>query len=202
VEEKPEARFLTARENAGQNWWEHQLPGIRTRFSLVRTIYWSPSGGMPLDLFSYVREGANAFVSGNFLGTMVLASAAVELVLNKDGRTRYESQLTRMGGWATLNNRNLRVAGVLGLPVISLLSDDETIEQDLPIRFVDRRNKVAHGDVASIIQSLSAEFVDYDPAAKAEAFDQLNKSQDFVLNWFNTSPDVRENRIRSHHWPG
>ncbi len=78
-----------------------------------------------------------------------------------------------------------------------LISAGEDIEARQPIRFVERRNKVAHGDIVEMIQSLS----DYDPHAEDEAYDQLIKAENYCVEWFNSAPDVQEFHIESHRWP-
>jgi hypothetical protein len=100
-------------------------------------------------------------------------------------------------GWATLNNPNLITADSLGLPVQSLCSAGEQIESTSRLLFVERRNKVAHGDVVHMLSTLS----DYDANAEDEALDQIQKAQRFVVDWFNTAPDVQKRHIANHRWP-
>jgi hypothetical protein len=89
------------------------------------------------------------------------------------------------------------VAQDLGLPVLALCSEGESLNREPALVFVQRRNKVAHGDVYPMLSTLS----DYDPKAEQEAFDQVLKSQRFIVDWFNTSPDVQDGLIQEHHWP-
>jgi hypothetical protein len=187
--------------NAGELWWgtffQKRAAQINRRFRLARIVYWGPSVKMPMDLFSYIREAALCFTVARFLATIVLSSSAVELILNRDRRTQKHQELKRISGWATLNNQNLIVAREQGLPVEVLLSQDENLAHAQPIRFVERRNKVAHGEIAHMIRNL----VDYDPAAEQEALDQLSKAERFVVDWFNTAPDVQDCSIQGHRWP-
>jgi hypothetical protein len=64
---------------------------------------------MPLDLFSYAREAKRCFAVGRFLGTVVLASNLVEIVVNKDQRTTSASSLRRIKGWrSSIRETSLR----------------------------------------------------------------------------------------------
>jgi len=124
-----------------------------------------------------------------------MSSTAVELIINRDSRTR-NAALKRIAGWATLNNLNLRVAGAHGLPVNALLETGEDLSSDNPISFVRLRNKVAHGEIEQFISDLS----DYDPAAEQLANEHEAKMRKFVSEWYNTAPDVQEGHIRKHQW--
>lgn len=115
--------------------------------------------------------------------------------MNRDRRTAGLA-LRRIDGWATLNNRNLQAVQAVGLPIAALLSAGEAITDPTPIAFVRRRNKVAHGDFGAFIKTLA----DYDPVAETDARDQLQKAQRFVVEWFNTGPDVQEGHIKDHKW--
>jgi hypothetical protein len=195
------ARFMEPKETAGATWWGHLLESqageINKRFRQAQMLYWSPSVKMPLDLFSYIREASTCFTIGRYLACLVLSSSAVELILNRDSRTKNLIDLRRIGGWATLNNPNLDAASRHGLPVNNLLSEGENLNAVAPVTFVERRNKIAHGEILPLIQDLS----DYDPFAEAESLDQLTKSQRFVVEWFNSAPDVQTCRIQNHRWP-
>ena len=188
-------------ENAGAEWWDRffqtQATQVSRRFKLARMVYWYPSERMPLDLFSYIREAALCFSVARFLATVILSSCTVELILNRDRRTTGITDFRRIGSWITLNNQNLKIAGELGLPIAPLISAGEDIDSRRPIRFVERRNKVAHGDVADMLRSLS----DYDPHAEDEAYDQLIKAENYCVEWFNGAPDVQQSHIQSHTWP-
>lgn len=194
-----EVRDVT--DTAGTLWWgaflQTNAQHVNRRFKQVGSVYWGPSERMPLDLFSFIREASLCFSVARFLAAIGLSSNAVEVILNKDTRMHSHSGLRRTAGWATLRNDNLKVAAAEGLPAHALLSPGESLDDPEPISFVDRRNKVAHGDIAPILQDLA----DYDPRAEAEAFDQVTKAQRFVVEWFNAAPDVQEGRIVNHRWP-
>jgi len=55
---------------------------------MAGVLLWSEGERMPLDVFSYIREATRAFEFGCFLGSITLASCAVETILNKDSRMR------------------------------------------------------------------------------------------------------------------
>jgi hypothetical protein len=198
---KIEAQLRQVREGAGQIWWEDYIKShsaeINRRFGLARTVYWSPAEKMPLDLFSYIREAGLCFGVARFLATIVFASTAVELILNRDGRTKRNPHLRRIGGWVTLNKPNLVIAASEGLPVHILLSEGESLDSEKPVRFVERRNKVAHGEISDMIKNIA----DYDPKAEVEAFDQLDKGDRFIVEWFNTARDVQDCHIQNYRWP-
>lgn len=189
------------RDTAGASWWGHFIDSravqINKRFQQAKMLYWSSSVNMPLDLFSYIREASLSFTIARYLACLVLSSSAVELILNRDSRTKRLIDLRRIGGWAVLNNQNLDTVSRHGLPVNNLLSAGETLNDAAPVTFVARRNKIAHGEILPLIRDLS----DYDSFAEAESLDQLTKSQRFVVEWFNSAPDVQTGRIQNHRWP-
>lgn len=149
----------------------------------------------PLDLFSYTREAAHCRDGRRFLAAIAMSSSAVELIINRDRRTR-KAAFKRIGGWATLNNSNLKIAGDHGLPVHALLETGEALNSKSPVAFVRLRNKVAHGEIDGLISDLS----DYDPAAEQLANQHEAKMRKFVSEWYNTAPDVQEGHIRKHQW--
>ena len=55
----------------------------------------------------------------------------------------------------------------------------------------------AHGEISAMIKDI----VDYDPKAEVEALDQLKKGDRFIVEWFNTAPDVQECHIQNYRWP-
>ena len=200
-DEKPRAELRQLRKGRGGIWWKHffdqESAEIARREKLVGVILWSEAERMPFDLFSYIREASRCFSVARYLAAIAMASCAVELVLNRDRRTREHGGIRRIGGWATLNNPNLITAGNLGLPVQYLCSAGEQIQSTPPLLFVERRNKVAHGDVGHMLTDMS----DYDAKAEEEALDQIQKAQRFNIEWFNTAPDVQERHIANHRWP-
>jgi hypothetical protein len=97
----------------------------------------------------------------------------------------------------TLNNKNLEVAAGSGLPVHLLICDDENLGDPTPLRFVKRAQQICSRRHRDIFRNLT----DYDPVAELEALDQLTKANHFLVEWFNTTPDVQEGPISNHFWP-
>ena len=101
-EPKFKAELRGVRDSAGQSWWgrylESRAQEVNRRFKQAKVVYWSPAEKMPLDLFSYIREAGLCFSVARFLATIVLSSTAVELVVNRDRRTRSNPTLRRIGG--------------------------------------------------------------------------------------------------------
>lgn len=159
--------------------------------------YRTHSERYPMDLFSYTREAAHCLQGRRFLAVIAMSSTAVELIINRDSRTRKLTSLKRIAGWATLNNQNLKTVKKYGLPVDSLLDAGENPSNSKPIMFVALRNKVAHGEIEPFISDLS----DYDPNAEKLATEHETKMRNFVSEWYNSAPDVQEGHIRKHRWP-
>src|SRR5262245_7507762 len=103
----------------------HDREGINRRAHLARVIYWTDGERMPLDVFSYIREASGCFEVGCFLGTIALASCAVETILNRDSRKGRTN-------WIYLDPQALRIADKAGFPVEELLSPDESIDKGVP----------------------------------------------------------------------
>ena len=201
-DEVPKAELRAMRDGAGELWWgnfiKQRSKDIDRRFKQTGAIYFHPAERMPTDLFSYTREASLCFSVARYLATIVLSSSAVELILNRDRRTKAHGRMLRTReGWATLNSHNLRIIQDEGLPATALLSSDENLANDKRIVFVNRRNRVAHGELSNLVHGVA----DYDPGAEKEASDQLQKSDRFVIEWFNTSPDVQNGAIKNYCWP-
>jgi hypothetical protein len=161
--DKPRAELIQHRTGAGAAWWkrffEKNSAEIGRRSDVVGVVLWTEAERMPIDLFSYIREASSCFDVARYLAAITMASCAIELILNRDGRTRRHGGMRRINGWATLNNPNLITAGGLGLPVQLLCSTNEQMQSTPPLLFVERRNRVANGDVGDLISDIS----DYDP---------------------------------------
>jgi hypothetical protein len=189
-EKKVEASLLQPREGAGKYWWEtflrNHISEINRRFNQAKALYITTPTEAPIDLFSYIREAALCFEIGRYLPAIALASHGAELILRRDHRTRTSGALVRQDGERiTLSTRNLLTAREFGLPTEALLSPGETLEQDASIIFVERSERVAHGDVSSWFRAIS----EYLPPVEHEALDQLEKAQRFVVAWFNSYPE-------------
>jgi len=181
------AQIRDLKPGAGKTWWQTHLsarwPDIERRFQESRVVYWSPGNSMPLELFAYLREASLCFSMGRFLATLSLSGALVEVILNKDPRLAKRSDLRRIGNWILLNNNNLAIAKSEGLPVSELLDSGENPHAPDAIRFVDSRNKIAHGDLATYQPDLP----ERNPEWEREARDQLQKAMRFLVSWFNSA---------------
>jgi hypothetical protein len=158
-------------------------------------LHFTHATHMPSDLYAYGREAPNCFDQRRYLATIVLATAEVEIVLNKDSRMRRVKD-----GWRTLNMKLLRDADGKGLPVQRLLAEGESL-RGASIEFVDLRNRLAHGNLAGIVGFEHNGTPDYSAEARKAALVQMKKATAFVMEWYNTSPDVHERRIVRHQWP-
>jgi hypothetical protein len=158
-------------------------------------VYVSHATHHPDDVFAYGREAFNCFKEKRYLATIAMASAMVEVILNKD---------TRMGtlppAWRTLTMRLVRAGKKNGLPVDKLLDVSEGFTAQ-SIAFIDLRNKIAHGNLTGLIGFEGSGTPDYSPQARKSALKQLAKAETFVVEWYNSSPDVQEGRITGRHWP-
>jgi hypothetical protein len=158
-------------------------------------LYFTQATHMPSDVFAYGRECPNCFDQRRYLSTIILATAEIEIILNKDSRMRRVA-----GGWRTLNMKLLRDAAKKGLPVQCVLGPGESLKSAF-IEFVELRNRLAHGNLAGIIGFEHNGTPDYSTDAREAALAQMKKARAFVIEWYNTSPDVQERRIVHHRWP-
>jgi hypothetical protein len=108
-ERKPSARFAAVKDLSSQ-------PGRLFRLRYVAVF--SPGSCMPRDVGAFGRDASNCYEAGRFLACILAASAAVEIILNKDSRMR---RVIR--GWQNMNAKLLRTAGKANLPVRELLAD-------------------------------------------------------------------------------
>jgi hypothetical protein len=168
---------------------EYQRNGLR------HVVYFTQATHLPSDVSAYGREAPNCFDQKRYLATIILASAMVEVILNKDTR-----MLRLGGGWRNLNMKFLKEAGRKGFPVARLLGTGESFG-GASIEFIELRNRIAHGNLSGIVGFEHRGTPDYSPEARERALNHLRKAEDFVVDWYNTSPDVQERRIRHHRWP-
>ena len=150
-----------------------------------------------MDVSCFSREATHCFMDRRFLACIAMSSAAVEIILNRDRRLWTVPDFRSSDGWAYLNNRTLRIAEGHGLPSNELLASGENLSDRAPIAFVEVRNKVAHGEIAKMVNNLS----DYDSNAEKMATEQAEKMRRFVSKWYNTAPDVQEGHIKNNQWP-
>lgn len=157
-------------------------------------VYFTQATHHPLDVFAYGREALWCFNQSRYLATIISASANVEIILNKDSRMHHHG-----GGWRTLNMKLLRTAGDRGLPTRQLLAKGESLTST-SIGFIKLRHQIAHGNLAGII-GFEGTLPDYSIEAREAALSHLEKAEQFVIEWYNTSPDVQDRRIMHRRWP-
>lgn len=185
---KPLARVLPIKGTAVESNRRFRLP--------VVTVF-SPGSCIPSDVGAFGREAGNCYEDGRFLACILAASASVEIILNKDSRMH-----SGRPGWRIMNAKLLRIAQKAGLPVDSLLDVGETLKTDGSLAFLRLRNGIAHGNVEGIIDISREGFaLDYSQKARELALEHLNRADRFVLEWFNTAPDVQQYCIRNGCWP-
>jgi hypothetical protein len=102
-------------------------------------LYFTQATHIPNDVFAYGREAPNCFDQRRYLATIILATAEIEIILNKDSRMQRAG-----GGWRTLNMKLLRVAAGKGLPIQCLLTAGESLKT-ASIEFIELRNRLASG---------------------------------------------------------
>ena len=159
-------------------------------------LYFTHATHMPSDVFAYGREAPNCFDERRYLATIILSTAEIEIILNKDRRMHRPG-----GGWRTLNMKLLREASDKGLPVDRLLAPGESLKE-ASIEFIDLRNRLAHGNLSGIIGFEQSGTPDYSAEAREAALIHMKKAETFVMEWYNTAPDVQERCIVRHRWPG
>jgi hypothetical protein len=158
-------------------------------------IYFTHATHVPNDVFAYSRDARHRFDERRYLATITTASAIVEVILNKDSRMQEKRQ-----GWRSLSPKLLKEGAAKGLPVQQLLDADETLPA-ASIEFVDLRNRVAHGNLRGIVGLEHTGTPDYSSQGRLAALNQLKKAEAFVMEWYNTAPDVQEGKIVHHRWP-
>jgi hypothetical protein len=102
-------------------------------------------------LREYYLEAGLTFVIGCFVASVLASSASVEAALNHDPRLKDLKEAKRIG----LDRSCLTSAKAKGLPIDKLLTAGDSLEQG-DIRFIDIRNKFAHGDIQLPANTLSA----------------------------------------------
>lgn len=133
--------------------------------------------------------------------SVLFASIAVECVLNHDLRLE-ELRQNEPYKWIDLNWKNLKRAHEKGLPTHLLLKENETFEEPSSIEFVNRRNKVAHGDIEGYSNMYPPAFqkdafqndafqFGHERPSKQHALDQIEKSKRFIVEWAKQKPKVR-----------
>lgn len=130
--------------------------------------------------------------------SVLFSSISVECILNHDIRLEKLRQ-SQSYEWIDLNWKNLAGAFYEGLPVKLLMNSDDKFER-YGIEFVERRNKVAHGDLEGYRKNYPGHFdvhygdnfdVGHSRPSKEHALDQLEKAKKFIIEWARQKPKVR-----------
>jgi hypothetical protein len=77
-----------------------------------------------------------------------------------------------------------------GLPVSELLEPDNLRVQN-GVTLIRLRNRIAHGNIAGLVQLEKGGALDYSSRARALSLKHLEKASRFKVKWFNTSPHVQ-----------
>lgn len=128
--------------------------------------------------------------------SVLFASITVECIINHDEKLeQFRKQQERE--WFDLTPKNLKLALDNGLPADLLLEKGEQLPN--MIKFILRRNKIAHGDTEGYRQIgvpredlvRGIEYTNFWQATKEDALDQIKKARNFVEAWGKTNPKLR-----------
>lgn len=160
------------------------------------------------------KMARECYVAGLMGGTIHFASTAVECAINNDVRLRSYRDVHRKwqekngyepDGWLTLTRATLAKAKCEKLPVTMLLNIDEKVEdKEGEIEFIERRNKIAHGDLGKYLVwwrlNLREEniWISQPDISPREALDQLKKCSAFLEVWVASKPTIIEFFKDSH----
>lgn len=167
----------------------------------------SDAGGVPvaeLVLDTHITRSwfsaLDCLAVGLYDPSVLMASISVESILNHDLRLEKLKQ-ARCYDRIDLNWKNLAGAFYEGLPVKMLMNPDEKFEKH-SIEFIERRNKVAHGDIEGYSNMYPASFTKtgftdtgfnfgHRKPSKEHAIDQINKAKNFIFEWAKSNPKIR-----------
>lgn len=172
---------------------------------------WEEGGGWFSENYGITRSwvlARDCYSAILFEGAVHFASTAVECAINLDGRLQparkrqKEEHMKRKfpnpTDWLSLMPQNLREAKGQGLPVEKLIGPGESIEKGAPVpAFIQRRNKIAHGDYTDFSVDLSRKLSDkislkdsHVALAPSVALDQFKKCSAFLYAWVEQKPVV------------
>jgi hypothetical protein len=141
-----------------------------------------------------------SFGSSLYAGSIMFASIAVECVLNHDlclDSYRLAQSKNPDKQWIMLGKESLQEADRLGIPVNLLCGSNDRFPDD--VKFVKRRNKIAHGDTEGYANtqrgsftskshtSISHTTVTWQPT-KEHALEQIEKAKKFIIQWASAVP--------------
>lgn len=163
--------------------------------------HWSEGYGITLS-WSMARD---CYLVGMPAGTIHFASTAVEAAINNDIRMKQVRQekieklkkrFPETDGWLYLDRDTLKAAKDNDLPSEILLGEGESIDNG-KVQFLERRNKIAHGDYRMFSLEMDGDYgldkrvasdvvnVDYQ-----SALDQFMKASSFLKSWLDQRPKV------------
>jgi hypothetical protein len=153
----------------------------------------------------------DAYIAALMPAAILFSSIAVECAMNQDARMRpvRQKQFQNMeknnrpnpSDWLMLSNDTLRKAKIQGLPVNELMNKGESIatKSDPTIMFIERRNKIAHGDYRAFMVGFEQDYGgpskivrNFPDVPGSEALDQFNKASAFLTAWISQGPDLPE----------
>ena len=122
---------------------------------------------------------------------LLFASIAVECAINHDSKMQKIKENDTKHNWINLtNNTVLMNAHKVGIPTEILCDEDESLNDKNYIRFIDRRNKIAHGDYSGYrkipIMTKSNGILRISKSeqpTREHALYQIEKSKKFILEW-------------------
>ncbi len=138
----------------------------------------------------------NCLAASLFTPSLLFATIAVECAINHDSRLQ-SSKKSGNFKWLNLtNNSILKQAHDVGIPTKFLCDDGETINDSKNIRFIDRRNKIAHGDCygyrkISTITKIPPNIIrtsKSEQPTREHALHQIEKSKNFIIEWAKSIP--------------
>lgn len=140
------------------------------------------------------KNALNCYATTIYAGAILFASISVECVLNHDTRLE-DFRKGKNHEWIDLTYDNLKKAKKYGLPTESLLGAKENFPN---LSFVNRRNKIAHGDTEgyrklSIPENivLGENYTNEWQPTQSQALDQIEKAKRFIIDWAQSQPEIR-----------
>lgn len=129
-----------------------------------------------------------------YSGSVLFASIAVEVILNHDTRLEDHRRLNSRQ-WLTLTPNILQCAYNRGLPTNLLLGRGEKLGKN--IKFIQKRNKVAHGDtegyrkiIMSKSRKLGRKYENRWEPSLVDALSQIKKTRKFIDEWGRGKPSL------------
>lgn len=193
----------------GTTEWRKDVIGICKRIGFIAKF--KDGGGQFSENLGITRSwvlARDCYTVALMEGTVHFSSTAVECAINLDARMQsarqkqLQEQVKRKvpftTDWLSLMPHNLREARTYKIPVEKLLDKGESIEKDAPlIKFLERRNKIAHGDYSDYFVDISRDLGEsvkvtnyHMDVGPREALDQFRKCSDFLYAWVSQKPKI------------